>query len=298
MRILLVHASPLDSLGGAELSLREHLRATPEGIHVDVVHPEDSVKLKGYDTVILASLRPSGGQGQKAEYAWAKLWVKRLKGFNGYVVKSERDVHPCALRDGSCIQIEPLSRKPCECGPKISNAFEKLYNMCDAVQFLSPLHRQAINLLIDIKYPLQYEVASPVDFELFQKVKPFRSRKPVALITGDSIRVDSSAVPMAEAEGYDVEMIDYLSVPYEQMPEVLNNFQAIVVSPVMLHAFGRLVVEAMACGCRVLASPRVGAMSWPDPVEASREANEKFWEMVMNRPSTPHPLRQKHYCFW
>jgi hypothetical protein len=63
------------------------------------------------------------------------------------------------------------------------------------------------------------------------------------------------------------------------------------VDPIMLHAFGRLAVEALACGCRVLASDRVGAMSWPDPLQAFREANERFWNMVMSIPAPPNPRR-------
>jgi hypothetical protein len=59
----------------------------------------------------------------------------------------------------------------------------------------------------------------------------------------------------------------------------------------MLHAFGRLAVEALACGCRVLASSRVGAMSWPDPLEACRQSNRLFWEMVTNVPQEKNPKR-------
>jgi hypothetical protein len=75
------------------------------------------------------------------------------------------------------------------------------------------------------------------------------------------------------------------------MPELLNQYQAVVVDPLTLHAFGRLAVEALACGCRVLASSRVGAMSWPDPLEACRQSNRLFWEMVTNVPQAKNPRR-------
>jgi hypothetical protein len=39
-------------------------------------------------------------------------------------------------------------------------------------------------------------------------------------------------------------------------------------------------VEALACGCQVLASERVGALSFDDPLAASREANARFWGVI------------------
>jgi hypothetical protein len=298
MRLLLVHANSLDNPGGAELSLNEHLAAAPPGIQIDVVLPDDPVVLEKYDTVILANLRPSGGLGEKEEFRWARLWARRLKGYCGYVIKSERDVHPCARRDGRCIQTEPLKRVACNCGSKIPSAFEKLYNLCDAVQFLSPLHRRAINLLIRIKAPRQYEVGSPIDFNRFRSTIPFHQRKHAALLTGDTIRVAPDAVALAEAEGYPVERVGYLSVPYGDMPDLLNRYKAVVVAPMMLHGFGRLAVEALACGCRVIANKRVGALSWPDPIHASQRANEMFWKMVTDRPVEPNPRRFNRLAFW
>src|SRR5690606_29082882 len=79
---------------------------------------------------------------------------------------------------------------------------------------------------------------------------------------------------------YVPDVLPYLSVPYEAMPELLNGYAAVVVDPLMYHAFGRLTVEAQACGCRVLASDRVGATSWADPLAATRASNRNFWALV------------------
>lgn len=148
MRLLLVHSCSLEYRGGAELSLLEHLANAPQGVEVDVVLPDDPVDLEDYDTLILSNLRPAGGLGEDEEYRWAGLWAERIRGYRGYVIKSEHDVNPCATRDGKCIQTEPLRRIACDCGRKIPNAFEKLYNLCDAIHFLSPLHRRVINRII------------------------------------------------------------------------------------------------------------------------------------------------------
>jgi len=297
MRLLLIHAKPLDELGGAELSLKAHLAAAPSTVTIDTALPDDPIALEDYDTVILANLRPSGALGGKEEYRWAQLWARRLRGYRGYAIKSERDVHPCGHRDGRCIQTEPLTRIACDCSRKIPVAFEKLYNLCDAIQFLSPLHRSAINQLVRITPP-QYEIASPIDLTRFRSITPLAQRKRAALLMGDAVRISPEAVALAEARGYPVEKVKYLSVPYEAMPDLLNQYQAVVVAPRMLHGFGRLAVESLACGCRVITNNRVGAMSWPDPLAASQESNAAFWDMVTRRPPSPNPRRSNSMAFW
>jgi hypothetical protein len=316
-RILLVHSAKLDRLGGAEISLREHLKEAPGGISVDTVLPDQPVRLDRYDVVILANLRPiaqpSSGHRQtvkrwvwkrlnrspfqvlalRSEIAWAELWCRQLKGYRGYVIKSERDVHPCVSRDARCIDTATMQRSRCDSSRALANAFERLYNLCDAVQFLSPLHRRAINLIVNIDVP-QYEVAPPLDFSLFRDYTPAALRKNAALLLADTIRNSPAAERRAREAGFEVERLEYLSVPYERMPALLNQYRAVVVDPVMLHAFGRLAAEALACGCRLLASGRVGALSWPDPLEACRQSNKLFWKMVMDRPDRPNPRRLRN----
>ncbi len=315
MRVLLVHARPLSNHGGAEISLCNHIAHAPAGVNIQSVLPDSPVDLDRFDAVILANLRPtappSNGNGRtkskeriwgwlvrspfqsvafRSEVAWANRWRRKLMNYRGYVIKSERDVHPCTHRDGQCLGADPAGHAKCSSGDLVPKTFERLYNICDAVHFLSPLHREAINQIVRIEVP-QFQIAPPLDFELFRDYTPLERRKPAALITGDRIRVAPTAERRARESGYGVERIDYLTVPYERMPEVLNQYQAVVVDPIMLHAFGRLAAEALACGCRVLASNRVGAMSWPDPLEACRQSNRLFWEMVTNVPQEKNPRR-------
>lgn len=291
MRMLLVHSQPIEYLGGAELSLRDHIAAAPPGVTVDVVLPDDPVVLKDYDIVVLSNLRPTGGLGEAAEYRWAQQWIERLRGYRGYAIKLEHDVHPCTYRDARCIDFDSMEWRACDCTSSIPRVFEELYNLCDAVVFLSPLHRRVINHIIQIKTRRQYTIGCPVDFTRFRSMTPFNERKHAALITGDAIRVAPEAVALAEAKGYPVEYVDYLSVPYDEMPALLNCYQAVVVAPVMLHAFGRLVTEAMACGCQVITNDRVGALSYSDPVAASRNSNAAFWRVVRRRPLWPNRNR-------
>lgn len=303
MRILLVHARRLQELGGAEISLSMHVSSAPAGVTVDTALPEDPCELDRYDAVILANLRPTaetgGAAGAVKQWVWnaldrsafqgltlrrelaaARDWLRRLEKYRGRVIRSERDVHPCAYRTGACVAVDPVRREPCGCSDAAARVFEELYNRCDVVQFLSPLHREAVNALVRIRVP-QVEIAPPLDFARFRSVTPWEERPSRALITGDAIRVAGTAEERARAAGFAVERREYLATPYADMPALLNGYQAVVLDPVMLHAFGRLAAEALACGCRVIASGRVGAYSWPDPLAACREANARFWEMAI-----------------
>lgn len=293
MNVLLVHATPLDRLGGAELSLSEHLRRAPDGVRVDVVLPDADPDLERYDAVVLANLRPAGGVGEEAEMAPAIAWTDRLAAYEGFSLKSERDLHPCTLRDARCVAGPDLRFVGCGCSTKMRKVFEGLYNACSAVQFLSPGHEHVIRTLVEVRTRCHL-VAPPVDLEAFRVERPPEEREPIALILGDATRVAPSADERARRAGYEPERVPYLSVPHDQMPRLYNRYRAVVVDPIMFHAFGRIVVEALACGCEVLASERVGALSWPDPRAACRRANEDFWSIVLDggrARSSTRPVR-------
>jgi len=59
MRVLLVHSMPIDSPGGAEISLRDHVAHAPPGVSVECVLPDNPVDVDRFDAVILANLRPT-----------------------------------------------------------------------------------------------------------------------------------------------------------------------------------------------------------------------------------------------
>lgn len=279
-RVLLVHSADLAGCGGAELSLRHHLRERPRGVRVDVCHSDARPWLGRYDAIVLGSLRPSVEPTRRGELAATRRWTRKLGRFRGFSLRSERDVHPCALRDGRCLQGLPLEKIPCACGDDTLRAFEELYDACSAVQFLSPLHQRAITRLIPVRRP-QHLIAAPIDLARFRSTVPVAERLPQALVMGDASRVASTAEDRARRAGYEPVRLAYGSVRAREMDELYNRYQAVVVDPMMLHAFGRVAVEALACGCRVLASERVGALSWEDPVKAAGEANVRFWRTVL-----------------
>lgn len=277
--VLFVHSFSDSKPGGAEQSLRYHMGHAPSSTRVTTISPQEDCDLRQYDAIVLGNLRPHGGLGAEAEMMGSIRWAKLLKDYRGFSLRSERDVHPCTYRDGRCLVGQQLTKAPCNCTFTQRDASELLYNACSAVQFLSPAHKKVINQLITVRTS-QHVIGSPIDLQKFCATVPWDERPAKALILGDAIRVAETAEQRARDAGYEPERIEYLSVPFDQMPEVYNRYQAVVVDPVMFHAFGRIAVEALACGCQVLASERVGAMSWPDPLQASSEANRKFWSLI------------------
>ncbi|MBF0381037.1 MAG: hypothetical protein HQL69_08460 [Magnetococcales bacterium] len=281
-RVLLVHTKPLSAVGGAEISLAYHVANLPYGVKVDVIQPQQEVDLSQYQVVIIANIRPDGGVGEEGEYANANLWSQRLEDYQGWSIKSEHDLHPCGHRNASCIEVDPLRRIPCGCSHMIPNAFEKLYNSCTSVRFLSPGHQQVVNKLINITSK-QFVVGSPIDFTKYRSWTPYKERKAEALIIGDALRVDHTVEQRAIEQGFKPVKVPHLSIQPEDMPAIYNQYQAVVISPVTYHPFCRMAVEAIACGCKVIHSNRVGAFTFGDPVQASRKSNTLFWKMVLRQ---------------
>lgn len=279
MKALWVHVTPLNELGGAELSVLAHIENAPDDVTVDLVLPQDSPDLLSYDAVILGNLRPSGGVGERREMVWVERWTELIRRYSGFSLKIEHDIHPCAHRDARCIAFNPIRKLPCDCGMFIPNCVQRLYNSCSAVRFLSPAHQKVIGCLIKIESE-QYVIAPPIDFSLFRVLRPLEERKAKALVLGDTIRVADKAKERALESGFELERIKYRSVPHSEMPELYNQYQAVVVDPFMFHAFGRIAIEAKACGCKVISSERVGAFSWEKPIEACRRSHEEFWGLI------------------
>lgn len=281
IRVLFVHQPQSGRPGGAELSLASHKRNRPPDVHVSTVSPESEVDPGAWDAMVIANLRPAGGVGESGELRQALRWAGIAREFKGRVIRSERDVHPCCHRDARCLSFPELDRRARpDCSFRIPSAFEELYDACDAIQVLSPLHDRVIGALVTSP-TARRTIGSPIDFDLFRCTVPVSERDDRALILADEHRAEDGADELAIRAGLRPERVPYRSVDYRDMPALLNGFRAVVVCPRMFHAFGRIVVEAMACGCRVLANQRVGALSWSDPIGASRRANTEFWNFVL-----------------
>lgn len=287
MNVLFVHTRPLpSSAGGAELTLSRLIADRPAGVAVTAVTPDSEHALEDFDAVVIAGLRPEGGPGEEEEAHFAEIWSRKLGGYAGWSMASEHDVQPCAMRDARCVQADPLCRLGCRCGRRIPRAFQRLYRACSEVRFLSPGHRRVIGTIV----PLPSEtvvIAPPIDFGRFQAQIPWKDRLDRALAFADPIRHGPDAEAIAAKKGLEMDVLPYGSVAYEDMPALLNRYRHVVMAPQTYHAFGRLAAEAMACGCKVWSNGRVGALTWPDPLEAARQGSREFWRLVVERRRKP-----------
>lgn len=300
-RVLIVHPLETDRPGGAEQSLKRHIECAPPDVRVTVAGPDEAVDVRRFDAVVIGNVRPAGGLGFESEITATLRWAARLADYRGFSLRSERDVHPCTFRDGRCLTGTPPRKTRCDCSTAMRDANELLYNACSAVQFLSPAHQRVINQLIQIRVS-QHVIASPINLRIFRNLIPPDQRPAKALILGDAIRISDTAAKRARRRGYEPEVVAYHTVAFDQMPALYNRFRATVVDPVMFHAFGRVAIEALACGCEVIASERVGAMSWRDPLQASQEANGLFWQVIREGmegiTGRPVPVRRWPQFLW
>jgi len=72
-------------------------------------------------------------------------------------------------------------------------------------------------------------------------------------------------------------------IPPDAMPALLASYKTFVFLPTVIEPFGRLVAEADAAGCEVIANDLVGAKYWleeaPEKIES---AAEDFWRVVLS----------------
>jgi glycosyltransferase involved in cell wall biosynthesis len=283
MEVLLVHGKPLPAdTGGAERTWSRLIEARPAGIEVTTVTPDADPALRRFDAVIIATLRPEGGVGEAEEYRLADLWRRKLRGYGGWSMVSEHDAQPCAMRDARCVQAQPLRHLGCGCGRAIPDAFRRLYQAASVVRFLSPGQRRVIGAIIPLP-PRTLVIAPPIDFQRFRPLTPWQDRLDRALALADPVRHGPDAQAIARTHGLEMDVLPYGSVDHADMPALLNRYRHVLMAPVAYHAFGRLAAEALACGCKLLSNGRVGALSWPDPLAASRAGEAAFWNAVALR---------------
>lgn len=84
---------------------------------------------------------------------------------------------------------------------------------------------------------------------------------------------------------------------YEDVPDVLAGYEKLLFLPDVVEPYGRVVVEAWAAGCEVVANGNVGALWWMQhEPRAIGEAAARFWQHIAevagvdaNRPELHDP---------
>ena len=169
--------------------------------------------------------------------------------------------------------------------------------------YLSPLHRDTHEEYGVLRDNDVY-CPSPIDSEMF-KIMPEIERKPNSVIyTGGISRHKGIENIMNFAQNHPEFSFDLVgweehpellenapenvtaipTIPYEDMPKMLNKYESFIHLPNWNEPFGRSVAEAHLCGCKLLVNENIGFLSY-------------YWNFN-NIPWLRHELANTPSQFW
>lgn len=192
-------------------------------------------------------------------------------------------IHNIAVRDfgRQCFAINPLVRK--------------LFARSALNVYLSPLHQQTIEgILGEDKGQASYVIKPTIDSSIFFDRKSDRDIDYLFVgVIGEAKGLAAMRERFRDANIHFVgkvapgEKLDFGtyhgSVPYNQIPELMNRAKHFVFLPRWPEPQGRVVVEAALCGCELITNQNVGATSFPfdirDPANFAN-AGKEFWSSI------------------
>lgn len=192
-------------------------------------------------------------------------------------------VRNVALRDfgSECFALDPLVRK--------------LFSQSALNVFLSPLHRQTIERILDgTDLPAAFILKPMIDSALFHDRKGARDIDYLFVgVIGEAKGLATMRERFRDADIHFVgkiapgEKLDFGtyhgSVPYGRIPEFMNRAKRFVFLPRWPEPQGRVVIEAALCGCELVTNHNVGATSFPFDIANPAnfdQANDEFWTAV------------------
>lgn len=194
-----------------------------------------------------------------------------------------RIVHNLALRDlgRNCFSMDPLVRK------LFSRSLLNIY--------LSPLHQKTIETILgDDKGAASHVIKPTIDSTMFFNRQLIRDIDYLFVgVIGEAKGLAAMRERFRDADIHFVgkvssgEKLDFGayhgSIPYAQIPELMNRAKNFVFLPRWPEPQGRVVVEAALCGCNLITNQNVGATSFS--FDLSNPANfanaeEEFWSSI------------------
>ena len=192
-------------------------------------------------------------------------------------------VRNLALRDfgQQCFSMDPLVRK------LFANSLLNLY--------LSPLHQQTIKgVLGQDKGPASFVLKPTIDSTMFYDRKCERDID--YLFVGVIGEAKGLAAMRERFHGANIHFVGKIaagesldfgtyhgSVPYSEIPVLMNRAKNFVFLPRWPEPQGRVVVEAAMCGCNLITNQNVGATSFPFDIANPANfagAEDEFWSAI------------------
>ena len=276
--------------GGGEAIMRE-LMSFEHNNYISVVTPD---KIHVYDesadlNIFCDVFNLPNSPGFPEDFLDKAMTKPYVKFDNAYVDICKEDYLPCYWD------------YPQECEKACQPLAEKLYSGAMKCFFLSPLHRDQVMRKLECTL-VPYVIRPTIDAEMFK-----HENKEVREI--DYLYV----APLVEAKGIE-NVLEYLDengaeanrcvfigacpsnvnptelgmqwaerVPYEELPEIMNQAKCLIHLPEWPEPMGRIVIEAALCGCNLVVNENVGAASFDfelsDP-DNYKDSIKEFWDEI------------------
>ncbi len=192
-------------------------------------------------------------------------------------------IHNLALRDfgRQCFALDPLVRK--------------LFARSALNIYLSPLHQRTIEgILGDARGRDSFVLKPMIDDTAFYNRGLERDID--YLFVGVIGEAKGLAAMRERFRGADIHFVGKLapgekldfgtwhgSVPYSEIPLLMNRAKHFVFLPRWPEPQGRVVTEAALCGCKLITNQNVGATSFPFDIANPANfagANDEFWDAI------------------
>lgn len=187
----------------------------------------------------------------------------------------------------------------------VAENYPELYKDIKHTIFLSPLHKTIAEEKVKYKINNSSLVPSPIDSSLFQLGE--EKEKGTVLWVGNICKEKGSDgfIEFVEnnpnysfyiagwgAEVEPIEDLDNVKFLGElELKDLVKEYQRCEYfyhRPLWNEPFGRSVIEAYLCGCNLLVSDNVGAISWDwdfsnyDLIQKKTQSQSNFWKVVKN----------------
>jgi hypothetical protein len=288
MKVLFFHDFDLRvQVGGAELTQRMAFDNPPKGVETDFCsYPDVTLeRVKDVDLLVIANMFGCGDETENMEIRERALDII-LESGTPYI-KSEHDFAFCGLtRMVNCVTLHSeneFSIGECKCAEsRMARFVGKLFAGAKRIRYLSPIQKSIFHAF-GFHQP-SFLAAPYIDYSIFVSSVPWSERPREAMVVGDFARGVDLSAERAEADGLEVDEVSGFERSLEEMAATYNEYKYLYLFPRTVHSFCRQAVEAHACGCKVVSSNRLGALSYGGldaAVAASRTGLQDFWDNVL-----------------
>jgi glycosyltransferase involved in cell wall biosynthesis len=176
--------------------------------------------------------------------------------------------------------------------------------------FLSPLHRQAHQAVVpEIGLSNSVCIPSSVDTEHFKPITPTERNGVLYVGVIDEFKGISNVLLYASERGLKVDFYGYDQnnvlcdrieteghkiigpVDYFNLPELYSKYEYAIHLPQQSEPYGRFLVEAYLCGCKIITNQNNGAWSYPFMKGNNKEeirhtlsySSIAFWEEIESK---------------